>query len=79
MNALLGNINEEGGLIFYPGPELGQLDSNKYPAPEAPNTRRTDGAGVMGEYPLAGNYGLPHYLMEKIKRGSPQVNVYQTS
>lgn len=69
LNGLLGNINEEGGLIFYPGPELGQLDSNKYPAPEAPNTRRTDGAGVMGEYPLAGNYGLPHYLMEKSKEG----------
>ncbi len=69
LNALLGNINEEGGLIFYPAPELGQLDNNKYPAPEAPNTRRTDGVGVIDEYPLAGSYGLPHYLMEKSKEG----------
>ncbi|SDM43524.1 molybdopterin-dependent oxidoreductase [Halarsenatibacter silvermanii] len=69
VNALLGNINEEGGLIFHPTPELGSLNEDQYPAPEEPDTRRADGVGVMDEYPLAGDFGLPHYLMEKAQEG----------
>ena len=68
VNALLGNINEEGGLIFHPTPELGSLDEDQYPAPEEPDTRRADGVGVRDEYPLAGDFGLPHYLMEKAQK-----------
>jgi len=67
LNGLLGNINQEGGLIFYPTPEIGSLAEDEHPRPEEPDTRRLDGVGVMDEYPLAGDYGLPHYLMEKAK------------
>ncbi|MFN2364510.1 MAG: molybdopterin-dependent oxidoreductase [Halarsenatibacteraceae bacterium] len=70
LNGLIGNINQEGGLIFYNSPELGSLDESQHPAPEVPQTRRADGVGVIDEYPLAGNYGLPHYLMEKAKAGT---------
>ncbi len=69
LNALLGNINQEGGLIFYPSPEVGSLDSEEYPAPDVPTGCRADGAGVLEEYPLAADYGLPHYLMEKAQEG----------
>ncbi len=70
LNGLLGNINKEGGLIFYPTPQLGELDEDMHPSPEVPDTRRADGVGVLDEYPLAGDYGLPHYLMEKAKEGT---------
>ncbi len=69
INALLGNINEEGGLFFYKGPETGSLDEDKYPAPSTPDTRRADGAGEEDEFPLATGHGLPHVLAERIKEG----------
>ncbi|MFN2364219.1 MAG: molybdopterin-dependent oxidoreductase [Halarsenatibacteraceae bacterium] len=69
LNALLGNINQDGGLKFYNGPANGKLDPDKYPAPAAPDTKRADGAGVEGEYPLATGHGLPHVVAERIKEG----------
>jgi len=46
-NALLGNYQQEGGLIFGMSPPLGNLDPAKYPAPEKPAIPRVD-----SEWPL---------------------------
>ena len=68
INALLGNINEEGGLMFYKGPETGSLDEDEHPSPSVPDTPRADGAGEE-ENPLATSHGLPHLLAERMKEG----------
>ncbi|OEF97677.1 molybdopterin-containing oxidoreductase family protein [Desulfuribacillus alkaliarsenatis] len=71
INALLGNIGQPGGLSLGASLEtgLGNLDSERYPAPAAPTLPRIDGAGITGEYPLSRAQGLPHYVAEKAKQG----------
>ncbi|MCK8825007.1 molybdopterin-dependent oxidoreductase [Fuchsiella alkaliacetigena] len=67
INALLGNVNQPGGLFFsYNSPEIGSLDTLD---PEEPQTPRTDGVGVEGEFPLATSHGLPHVIAEKAAEG----------
>ncbi len=75
VNALLGNINHQGGLFFPNGPETGSLDEEDYPSPATPNTRRADGAGEEDGYPLATNHGLPHLLAEKIKQDQVKAGI----
>jgi thiosulfate reductase/polysulfide reductase chain A len=69
LNALLGNLGQPGGLSFSIGAKLGKLDEEKYPEPPKPTSKRADGAGLKGEFPLASSQGLPHYLAEKAKKG----------
>lgn len=69
LNALVGNLGEPGGLSFSINAQFGSLDPEKHPAPPRPTTKRADGAGVKGEYPLAPGNGLPHYIAEKASKG----------
>jgi thiosulfate reductase / polysulfide reductase chain A len=46
VNALLGNINENGGMVFAGGPSLVSPESLKKPGEVSP---RIDGAGIKGE------------------------------
>jgi thiosulfate reductase/polysulfide reductase chain A len=56
-NALLGNINREGGIYFPQMANLGELQP-KHPVPEGPKVPKADGTGTPGRYPL-GAYGDP--------------------
>lgn len=64
VNALLGNINREGGIYFPPAPELGEL-APKHPVPEKPQMGKADGTGTPGRFPL-GSYGdgIAHAIPE---------------
>jgi thiosulfate reductase/polysulfide reductase chain A len=64
VNALLGNINREGGLYFPPQPALGEL-APRHPTPERPPTPKADGTGTPGRFPL-GSYGdgIAHAIPE---------------
>ncbi len=75
INALLGNINQQGGFFFYHGPETGSLDPEKHPAPSTPDTPRADGAGEKDEFPLATGHGLPHVLAERIREGRVKAGI----
>ncbi len=75
LNALLGNVNAEGGLRFYHGPDTGSLDEDEYPAPPVPDTRRADGAGEEDGFPLATSHGLPHLLAEKMLEGEVNAGI----
>jgi thiosulfate reductase/polysulfide reductase chain A len=68
-NALLGNINREGGIYFPKTAQLGELQP-KHPAPELPKIGKSDGTGVPGRYPL-GSYGdgIAHAIPELALRG----------
>ncbi len=72
INALLGNIGQEGGLSLGSGLEtaFGSLDKEKYPSPAKPDTPRLDGAGIKGEFPLAPTGpGLPNNIAKKAYDG----------
>lgn len=70
VNALLGNINRNGGIILPQGAGFGKLDEAKYPAPPKVEIKRSDGAGVKGQYPLAiGGLGIAQRIPELIEQG----------
>jgi len=48
INALLGNINQVGGIWFPQAVPFGHLDKDKYPQPPVPKITRTDGCGEPG-------------------------------
>ncbi|MBO9367063.1 MAG: molybdopterin-dependent oxidoreductase, partial [Roseiflexus sp.] len=74
VNALLGNINRAGGLIFTKSAKLGNLDPEKYPAPPKPKLPRADGAGEKGGYPLAFEHrGIVQAVPELIEQGKLRV------
>jgi thiosulfate reductase/polysulfide reductase chain A len=75
LNALLGNLGQPGGLTFFGGAKFGNLDPLRHPAPEEPDIPRTDGCGVAGEFPLAPEEGLPHYLMQKAIEGKVRAGI----
>jgi thiosulfate reductase/polysulfide reductase chain A len=68
-NALLGNINKEGGIYFPHSAKLGELQP-RHPAPELPTIPKADGTGIPGRYPL-GSYGdgISHAIPELALRG----------
>jgi len=68
-NALLGNINREGGVYFPRTAEFGELQP-AHPAPEGPKVPKSDGTGIPGRYPL-GAYGdgIAHAVPELALRG----------
>ena len=68
-NALLGNINREGGLYFPLTAEFGELQP-AHPPPEGPKVPKSDGTGIPGRYPL-GAYGdgIAHAIPELALRG----------
>jgi thiosulfate reductase/polysulfide reductase chain A len=68
-NALLGNINREGGVYFPRAAELGELQP-AHPVPEGPKVPKSDGTGIPGRYPL-GAYGdgISHAIPELALRG----------
>ncbi len=68
-NALLGNINREGGIYFPKAANLGELQP-KHPIPEGPKAPKSDGTGIPGRYPL-GSYGdgIAHAIPELALRG----------
>jgi len=68
-NALLGNINREGGIYFSKAAKLGELQP-VHPAPDLPKIGKSDGTGVPGRYPL-GSYGdgIAHAIPELALRG----------
>ncbi len=70
LNAMLGNINQKGGIYLSVKPKLGKLDSNLYPEPSKPEINHIDGSGVIGEYPLVPeDKGMPHRTPELIDQG----------
>ena len=70
VNAMLGNINQKGGIYFAAEPELGKLDSSKHPSPEKPKVDHIDGSGVEGQYPLVpSSKGMPHRTAGLIDEG----------
>ncbi|TCS81277.1 molybdopterin-containing oxidoreductase family protein [Tepidibacillus fermentans] len=70
VNAMLGNINQKGGIYFAVEPKLGKLDSAKHPAPEKPKVDHIDGSGVEGQYPLVpSSKGMPHRTPGLIDEG----------
>lgn len=74
LNALLGNINRAGGLIFAKSAKLGNLDPEKYPAPPEPELPRADGAGEKDGYPVAiAHKGLVQAIPELIEQGKLRV------
>lgn len=75
LNALLGNIGAEGGLVFYSGPRLGSPPAARWPAPPRPTVARADGAGVAGEFPLAPDQGVPQHLMRKAAQGKVKAGI----
>ncbi|MBC8014554.1 MAG: molybdopterin-dependent oxidoreductase [Sporomusaceae bacterium] len=53
INAMLGNINQVGGIWFPQNVPFGALDKMKYPVPPMPTIPRTDGCGEpQGKFPL---------------------------
>jgi thiosulfate reductase/polysulfide reductase chain A len=68
-NALLGNINREGGIYFPKAAQIGELQP-KHPAPDLPKMGKSDGTGIPGRYPL-GSYGdgIAHAIPELALRG----------
>ncbi len=68
-NALLGNINREGGIYFPMTAGLGELQP-KHPVPDGPKMPKADGTGTPGRYPL-GSYGdgIAHAIPEMALRG----------
>jgi len=68
-NALLGNINQEGGIYFPQTAQLGELQP-KHPVPKGPEVPKSDGTGIPGRYPL-GAYGdgIAHAIPELALRG----------
>lgn len=64
VNALLGNLNQTGGIAVTKGASLGSVPG---PSPEVPKGPRADGVGTV--YPLAPSNGLPHYVAERAAKG----------
>ena len=69
VNALLGNINREGGIYFPQTAQLGELQP-QHPVPPGPQSPKADGTGIPGRYPL-GAYGdgIAHAIPELALRG----------
>ncbi|CAM3364106.1 molybdopterin-dependent oxidoreductase [Hydrogenibacillus schlegelii] len=72
VNALLGNYQKEGGLIFGKNPPFGNLDPAKYPAPEKPALPRVDN-----------EWTLPHNVVtavpDKIRDGALKAIIVNSS
>lgn len=64
-NAMLGNMQQEGGMIFGAGAGLGGLDEEKHPAPVVEGTKQGE-----AEFPLAphGN-GVANIVPLRVKEG----------
>lgn len=74
LNALLGNINRAGGLIFPKSAKLGNLDPEEHPAPPKPQLPRADGAGEADGYPVAlASEGMVQAIPELIEQGKLRV------
>jgi thiosulfate reductase/polysulfide reductase chain A len=68
-NALLGNINREGGIYFPKSAKLGDLQP-KHPLPETVKIPKADGTGMPGRYPLGSQGdGIAHAIPELALRG----------
>ncbi|WP_048600331.1 molybdopterin-dependent oxidoreductase [Rubeoparvulum massiliense] len=70
-NALLGNIQQDGGSYFGAKPKLGSLDETKHPKPPKAKGKRFDGAGEAGRYPLVSpGKGMPQAVPDGVKDGT---------
>ncbi|MFZ5626822.1 MAG: molybdopterin-containing oxidoreductase family protein [Bacillota bacterium] len=76
VNALIGNINRQGGLVFGAKPKLGKLDHTKFPEPEKPKGRRLDEVGENDTYPLAlPSKGIIQLVAQKAKEGKAKAGI----
>ncbi len=71
VNALLGNINQPGGIAIRKGAKLAKPD---FPQPAPAKGPRNDGVGT--EFPLALSNGLLHVTMENARKGQVKAGFF---